>query len=55
MVHFLSKKCFDHFAVDVGESVVAALVAEGETLVIDTELVHEGGMEVVHRYFVFYD
>ena len=37
----------EDFAVDVGEAEVAAAPAEGEALVVDAELVEDGGPEVV--------
>ena len=37
----------DDFAVDVGESVIAAEVASGEFEVIDAEQVEQGGVEIV--------
>ena len=36
-------------AVDVGQAEVAAIVAEGEPLVIQAQQVEHGGMEVVMR------
>ena len=39
----------------IGESVVAALVAEGETFVVNAELVHQGGVEIVNGHFIFDD
>ena len=38
----------DHLAGDIGETVVAALEAVGEALVIDAQQVQERGMEIVH-------
>ena len=37
----------DDAAVDVGEAVVAAAVAEGEALVVEAELVEDRGVDVV--------
>jgi hypothetical protein len=37
-----------HLAVDVGEAILAALVAEGEAGVIDAAEMHDGGLHVVH-------
>ncbi len=39
----------------VGEAEVAALVAEGEALVVEAELVQDGGVEVVHVHGVLGD
>src|SRR6478609_7257979 len=36
-------------AVDVGEAVVAAAVAEGQALVVEAELVQDRGVDVVDR------
>ena len=38
---------FYDLAVDVGETEVAALVVEGQALVVDAEEVEQGGVEVV--------
>src|SRR5439155_1273364 len=38
---------FNHFAVNIGEAAVAAVMAEGELFVIDAEQVQNGGMEVI--------
>ncbi len=43
----------DHAAAEVGEAVVAAVVAVGEFFVIEAEEVEEGGVEVIHVDFVF--
>ena len=43
-IHTLSQNLFHHLAVDVGEAKVAALVAVGEALVVDAELVQECGL-----------
>ncbi len=40
---------------DIGQPVVAALVPESEALVIDAQLLHEGGVEVVDGDFVAQD
>ena len=37
----------DHFAVDVGEAIVATLEAVGQVLVVEAEAVQDGGVEVV--------
>jgi hypothetical protein len=37
----------DHLTVDIGESEIAAGVAEGEFFVIETEQRQEGGVEIV--------
>src|SRR6266403_1749161 len=37
----------DHFAMDVGEAPVGAVVTEGEFLVIDSQQVQHRGMEIV--------
>jgi len=42
----------DHFAGDVGEAEVPAVVTVGELLVVDAEEVENGGMKIVHAYFV---
>lgn len=44
---------FEDVAVDVGESEVSAAVAVGEACVVESELVEDGGPEVVHGAFVF--
>lgn len=41
-------------AVDVGESIVAALEFEGELFVVDTEKVEDRSLEVVDVDFVFH-
>ena len=41
-------------AVDVGQAEVAAIVAEGESLVIQAQQVEDGGMEVMMRDAVLY-
>ena len=40
-----------YFAVDVCEPIVAALMTEVEAFVVDAELVHDGGLQImdVHR------
>lgn len=38
-----------------GEFLVKALEGEGETVVIDTELVENGGVEVADAHFVLHD
>lgn len=43
----------DRAAAEVGEAVVAAVVAVGEFFVIEAEEVEEGGVEVVDVDFVF--
>src|SRR3954452_18617545 len=45
----------DELAVDVGEAEVAALVAEGQALVVEAEAVQDGSLEVVDVDFVFDD
>ena len=40
----LSEDFFHHFTVYVREAVVAPLMAEGQALVIDPELVQDGGL-----------
>jgi hypothetical protein len=42
------KEGLDDVSSDVGEPVVAALVAEGEAFVVDTHGMEESGVEVVH-------
>ena len=39
----------------IGESEIPALETVGETLVIESEQVHEGGLEIVDVNFVFSD
>jgi len=46
---------FDHFAVDVGQSVVAALKAVCQTGVVESEQVHDGRLQVVDMHFVLGD
>ncbi len=47
---------FDDFGgVDAGESLVEALEGEGEAVVVDAELVEDGGVEVADADFVFGD
>ena len=43
-----------HMAVDVGESIVAALEFEGELFMVDTEKVKDRSLEVVDVDFVFH-
>ena len=45
----------DHLAGGVGQAEVAALVVEGELLVVDAEQVEHGGVEVVHLHRVLDD
>ena len=42
-------------AVHIGQAVVAALMAEGQLLVIDSQEMKTGCVEVVHMHFVFND
>ena len=51
----LSEHVFDHFAEDVSEAEVTALVAIGQFRMIDTHLVHHGGMKIMHAHWVFND
>ena len=37
---------------DVGETVIAAIMPPGESLVVEAQLVQERGVEVVHVNFV---
>ena len=46
---------FHHLAVDVGETEVAALEAEGELFVVDAEQMQDGGVQVVHVNLVLGD
>jgi len=39
----------------IGESKIATLVAEGQTLVIQTKAVHKGGVQIMHVHFVLDD
>ncbi len=41
------KDCFDHVAMDVGETAVHSIGAHGELFVVDAEEVQDGGVEVV--------
>jgi len=50
---YLRKDLLHHFAVDIGQAEVAAGVAVGELLVVHSEDVEDGGVEVVHVDFVF--
>ena len=50
----LGNKTFDHIAEDVRETEVAAIVAVGQFFVIETELMQNGGVEVVDVDFVFH-
>lgn len=40
---------------NIGEAVVSALVPECQAFVVDAKLVHQCGMEIVHRHLVFDD
>ena len=51
----LGEEGFDDVAVDVGEAVVAALEAVGESGVVEAEEVEDGGLEVVDVDFVLSD
>ena len=44
----LDKEILQDVTVDIGQSVVAPLVTEGQAFVVDAELVHESGMKVVY-------
>ena len=44
-----------HVSVHVGQSEVAPLELVGEPLVVDTEQVHDGGLEVMHVDLVLHD
>ena len=44
-----------HFSVYVGESEIPALETVGETLVIESEQVHESGLKIVDMNFFFCD
>lgn len=37
---------------DICQSIVPSLVAEGQTLMINAQLVHQGGMEIMHRHLI---
>ena len=46
---------FHHVSVDIGQAEVAALVLVGELLMINPELVEQGGVEVVHVHGILDD
>ena len=48
----LGQDLLHDIAVNIGEAEVTAGVAVGELLVVDSEDVEDGGMEVVHMHFV---
>ena len=53
---FVSAQHVFHYApVDVGEAVVAALVRERQALVVDAELVHDGGLQIVNVHRILGD
>ena len=43
----------DDFAVDVSKAVVAARVTESESFVVESQLMQNGGVEIVHVNAVF--
>ena len=45
----LRQQFSDDFSVDIGQSIVATLMQVGQSLVIQTELMHEGRMEIAWR------
>lgn len=49
------QKSLHDFAVDIGQSVLASLIAEGESGVVDTGEVHDGGLHVMHMNRIFGD
>lgn len=49
---FLSQQLLHDLAVDIGQSIIAALEAVGELFVIETKEVHPGGLKVVDVDFV---
>ena len=51
----LRQHALDEFTVDVSKAELAALVAEGEALVVDAEEVQQGGVEVVDVDGIFGD
>ena len=48
----LRKDVFDDLSVDVGEAKVAALVTIDESLMIESQQVQNGGLEIVNMHFV---
>ena len=46
-VRVLRENCLDHVSVHVGQSPLDAVGVEGETPVVDSEEMQDGGMEVV--------
>ena len=44
----------DQFAVDVGQAAVDAVVAIREPLVIDTQQVQHGGVQIAHMHDIFH-
>ena len=51
----LSQNIFHYLAVDISEPVVPPLEAEGKLLMIETEQMHNCGLEVVDMNFVAHD
>ena len=51
----LGKDVFDNVSVDIGEAELAALELISQRFMIDTELIKNGGVEVVHVDFILSD
>lgn len=51
----LSQNALDHFAMHVGQAVVPALEAKGQTFVIEAEQMQQRGLQVVDMDFVLGD
>ncbi len=51
----LREHTWNHLPVDVGEAEVAALGTEGELLVVESEQMQEGGLQIVDMDFVVGD
>ena len=51
----LRKNVLHDVAVDISKTEMSSLILEGEAFVIDTELIQQGGVEVVYVYAVLHD
>src|SRR5438128_12350260 len=47
-----SENTFHNFSGNIGEAIVTALKAEGEPLVVETEQVKNGRLQIVHMNFI---
>tara|TARA_B100000519_G_C13837003_1_gene247707 strand:+ start:47 stop:451 length:405 start_codon:yes stop_codon:yes gene_type:complete len=50
---FLRDQVFDNLSVNIGEAKIPALEAIGQSLVIETEQMHDGRLEIMNMYFIF--